>query len=314
MKNFIKKIVLFIPILFITYIFFLIVLSNTKIGNLNLFNKEKGHMFNRLQQADSLNSLDILFLGSSHAYRGFDVEFFEKKGYTAFNLGSSNQSLLQSYILLDNYISKVNPKYVIIEVNPLSFCYDGDESNLDLLINTQKTSIEASILFHSPNLININTLVYKTITNKSTKEQKNEKPEGYYKGYIRKDSVFNIPVQKVTNLQRNLKESQIKYLDKTLSLLKKNKISYFLVYAPVTENFRKYYNNFPIDSIMKDKNFINFSDLENINDSLNFYDSHHMNQSGVNIFNEILIDTLKRNIFLNSKCSKKNDNFSKNEP
>jgi hypothetical protein len=53
-----------------------------------------GHMFTRNKELNSLDSIDILVIGSSHVYRGFDPRFFSKKGIRLFNLGSSAQTPL----------------------------------------------------------------------------------------------------------------------------------------------------------------------------------------------------------------------------
>ena len=51
-----------------------------------------GHLHTRLAEVQDHAPVDILFLGSSLAYRGFDTRIWKERGYTAFNLGSSAQS------------------------------------------------------------------------------------------------------------------------------------------------------------------------------------------------------------------------------
>ena len=48
-----------------------------------------GHLYSRINEIDKYDEVDILFLGSSHAYRGFDTRIFKAEGYSSFNLGSS---------------------------------------------------------------------------------------------------------------------------------------------------------------------------------------------------------------------------------
>src|SRR5438477_3987320 len=62
-----------------------------------------GHTLQRLREVESVGSVDILFIGSSHAYRGFDPRLFAETGLTSFNLGSKAQSPLNSYFLLKHY-------------------------------------------------------------------------------------------------------------------------------------------------------------------------------------------------------------------
>ena len=40
--------------------------------------------------------------------------------------------------------------------------------------------------------------------------------------------------------------------------------------------------------------YYNFNELIKLNDSLDFYDAHHMNQTGVNIFNTKLKEVLPK--------------------
>ena len=52
-------------------------------------------MYLRKIDADTTINIDVLVLGSSHAYRGFDPRIFKKAGIKLFNFGSSGQTLLQ---------------------------------------------------------------------------------------------------------------------------------------------------------------------------------------------------------------------------
>ncbi len=91
----------------------------------------------RFTEVDTFKQVDVLFLGSSHAYRGFDNRKFDAKNITSFNLGSSSQTPIQTELLLRRYLNILNPALVIIEVSPLSFMSDGVESAPDLIANDQ---------------------------------------------------------------------------------------------------------------------------------------------------------------------------------
>ncbi|MBP7450977.1 MAG: hypothetical protein KA817_13150, partial [Flavobacteriales bacterium] len=68
-----------------------------------------GHLHTRLQEAEHVGPVDILFLGSSHAYRGFDPRVFRAHGLTTFVLGSSAQSPLQTKVLVERYLDRMRP-------------------------------------------------------------------------------------------------------------------------------------------------------------------------------------------------------------
>ena len=82
-------------------------------------------MFTRLKEVKTVKNVDILFLGSSHTYRGFDTSIFHDCGYSAFNLGSSSQTPIQTLTLANRYLKQLNPKLVVLEVYPGNFTGDG---------------------------------------------------------------------------------------------------------------------------------------------------------------------------------------------
>ena len=77
MKKFISKIFLFLLLLFIIYSSLLYVFGgiNNSRFKPNLIYKTS-HNSIRLNEVKNKENLDILFLGSSHAYRGFDTRIF----------------------------------------------------------------------------------------------------------------------------------------------------------------------------------------------------------------------------------------------
>ena len=75
---------------------------------------DKGIFQRTRSEIDTIKNVDIIFLGSSHAYRAFDPDIFQNHGFSSFNLGSSSQSPLNSYFLMKKYIQKCNT--VIMEL------------------------------------------------------------------------------------------------------------------------------------------------------------------------------------------------------
>ena len=59
-----------------------------------------GHTFTRMQDAQKTKNVDVLIVGSSHAYRGIDPRILQKDGISAFNLGSSAQTPINTKVLL----------------------------------------------------------------------------------------------------------------------------------------------------------------------------------------------------------------------
>lgn len=94
------------------------------------------HSLRRFGEVDDHGSVDIVFFGSSHAYRGFDPRLFAEAGYRAYNLGSTNQTPLNSYFLAQRHLPQLNPRLAIVEIYYATLAGDGFESTRDLLVNT----------------------------------------------------------------------------------------------------------------------------------------------------------------------------------
>ena len=94
--SFIKQVLLFAVLLVPVYCLLVILIADTVpdayTKNINHRMGAYGHVFSRFQEAASSQNIDVLILGSSHAYRGFDTRIFAEQGIRAFNLGTSAQT------------------------------------------------------------------------------------------------------------------------------------------------------------------------------------------------------------------------------
>lgn len=258
-----------------------------------------GHLYTRLNDMRSYHNVDVLFLGSSHAYRGFDTRIFKKAGISSFNLGSSAQTPIETKVLAIKYLDQLHPSTVIYEVSPALFANDGVESSLDLIAN-DKISVETvKMVFDINNLKTYNTLIY-----------------GIYRCIFKLDADVKDPIKKGidtyipggfiememryshhTTFKKekwDLKEKQWNRFNETLSLIKKHGIKIILVQAPIAPNFyNAHTNNREFDSLMNATHlsYYNFNNLQ-LDDSLYFSDEMHLNQNGVKIFNDTLIKVI----------------------
>jgi hypothetical protein len=308
MKHFIKSLLLFLPLMLISYIVLVFLwgyfVPSFFEHNLKFRIGTNGHLNSRLKEVKQSSEVDILFLGSSHTYRGFDTRVFNKHGYSSFNLGSSSQTPLQTQLLLDKHLTSLNPKLIIYEVYPKTFEIDGVESSLDIISND---NFDISSIIMSIKLNNIkvyNTLIYAFFmdilkVNANYKEPYARGNDTYISGgFVQKNiSYFNNNEKYEPNIWV-LDEKQIKRFENILTILKKKNIELILVQAPITSSlYKSYSNNNYFDSLIVSKHnkYYNFNEILNLNDSLHFYDSHHLNQSGVELFNIKLIEILRMN-------------------
>lgn len=264
-----------------------------------------GQMNTRLAEVNKYHDVDILFIGSSHAYRGFDTRIFNNKNWTCFNLGSSAQTPIQTKMLLNTYLESLSPKLIVFDVNPEMFCNEGVESALDIISNERirLSSVEMSIDVNQ--IVVYNTLLYGLFMdlsgiNKSYKQLQKVGNDRYILGgYVEKKMAF---FKHIEHEPRSwvFSNKQFDALSKIIRLSKKRNIQLILVNSPVTKSlYKSYSNNNSFDELMKQQgNYLNFNELLNLDDSLHFYNKDHLNQHGVELYNNRLIELFIQNDFL----------------
>ncbi len=304
MKKFMVKILLFIPFLSLSYILLLAIWGSFApsllITNLNYSIAGYAHMYSRMEEVKQTKNVDILFLGASFAYRGFDPRIFKAYGYKTFNLGSSNQTPVQTKILLERYLNGLNPKLIVYEVSPRTFTYDGVESALDLIANDKIDGTTLKMALTINNIRIYNTLLFgycRQLLNK-TENLKPSMVRGLDRyisgGYVTRILLtYNSGFEKYPESRWVPLQVQIDSFEGILNMIRKKRIKFCLVQSPVT---RVEYNLYRADHARieayfsgKTTNYLNFNTFLELDDSLHFLDNHHLNQNGVEIFNRELI-------------------------
>ena len=261
-----------------------------------------GHLYSRAREAENIKNPDILFLGSSHAYRGFDTRVFAKYGIKAFNLGSSSQSPINTQVFLKQYLDKIQPKFVVYEVYAGTLCTDGVESSLDMLINGKidKNAVDMSFKVH--NLMTYNTLIYGYFRQIFNLNQNITEPEKQGDDFYVENGGFveTTVARENTSLdfeksKWELNDKQIQALRENIEILQQRKIPFLLVQTPITKAlYNSKTNNKEVDDLLsKLGKYKNFTGDFNFDDRKDFYDDNHMNQKAVVEFNEKFIEYLK---------------------
>lgn len=305
MKLFIKSILTFIPFLMVTYIALIFVWGNfvpPKFQkNLKYRIGANGHLFSRLEEAEQTKNVDLLILGSSHAYREFDTRIFEKNGLSTFNLGSSAQTPIQTQTLLDRYLDELNPELILFEVYPAIFTLDGVESSLDVISNGENDLASLEMAIDINHIKVYNTLIYGLTMdllnlNSSYEEHENKEGDTYISGgYVEKEIEYFKDNVCHPSKEWEFNESQFEEFAEIIELFNERNIDIVLVQAPITSSlYNSYENNAEFDSLMSNFGlYYNFNEMLDLSDSLHFYDSDHLNQNGVEIFNRELVSVLK---------------------
>jgi hypothetical protein len=258
-----------------------------------------GFMRSRIAELKNYGEVDILFLGSSHAYRGFDTRIFSENGYKTFNLGSSSQTPVQTKMLVERYLDRLNPKRVIYEVYPASFASDGVESSLDIISSDVNDMHTISMALKINHIKTYNTLVYSLICqtlglNQTPLDPVDDGTDRYISGGYVERKITHYQPARFEEKEIALNPLQLKAFAEIVQRLKERNITLLLVYAPVSKiYYDSYTNNSYFDSLMTSHSaYINFNETLALNDSMHFYDHHHMNQNGVAVFNRALIEVL----------------------
>lgn len=294
----VRNISVFLVFSLLIYIVLLSVFGETLQGKYRPNLRYKlGHNNIRLNDVKIYKDIDVLFLGSSHAYRGFDTRIFKNNGYTTFNMGSSAQTPIQTKVLLERYLDSLNPKLVVFEVYPVLFTTEGVESSLDILANDDIDFESFKMTLFQNHIKVYNTFLYSSYKNLFydrivLKKLPLGKEYKYHEGgYVSRDlSYFKFEKQEPRELEFNKK--QFDKFESIIKMLTDKNINYILVQAPITSNrYNSFLNNDEFNLKMKTYGpYYNFNELIHLNDSLHFYDSHHLNQNGVNIFNKAFME------------------------
>lgn len=306
MKKFIIQIALFIPFALIFYIVSVALsgryASEIYKPNIHYIRGSAGHLYSRLKEVKNIeHDVDILFLGSSHTYRGFDPRNF--KNFSCFNLGSSSQTPIQTKVLIDRYLDEINPKLIIYEVFPETFSMDGIESSLDIIANDKNDIYSLEMALKTNHAKVYNSLIFGYYSdlfklNTSFSEPKKKENDLYIPGgFVEKEMLYFKSDESVDKKEWKFNNQQLRNFERILSIIKDKNIPFILVYAPITKSLNKSYtNNSYFDSLMKTytSEYYNFNHLLTLDDSLHFYDAHHLNQDGVNIFNKKLLEVIEK--------------------
>lgn len=263
-----------------------------------------GHMYSRIKDVSATKNVDILFIGSSVCYRGFDTRIFQQHGYSAFNLGSSNQTHLQSEVLLKHYLQALQPKLVVYEVSPIVLSADGVESALDIISNDKIDFASLQMALRINNTKVYSSLLYAYFKQLTAKNQNLSEPairdsiKYIQGGYEESPMQFFISDSVFPSRNYSLAKTQVNSFLRNLQFLQSHNIPYILVQAPNTKAvYKTIQNTSQIDSLYNASGtYFNFNTVPDFSDTLHFYDFNHLNQQGVILFNKKIIsilDTLK---------------------
>ncbi len=265
--------------------------------NLKYREASSGQLDLRLKDANTTKNIDLLILGSSHAYRGYDPRIFKKAGIKVFNLGSSAQTPIQTEILFNQYFEQFHAKHFIIDVYPALLASNGIESSLDLIANDCLDKNFAGMFLRQKNIIVINAAIYSYLNGIVKFSKQAKKAPGTDKyiagGFTESYKKYKAKPGKEKEFDVEIASMQMDALIRIIDKIKRSNLTYTLIQSPVTkEKYLLTKNNLEMDKIMSRLGpYYNFNNMLSLADNY-FYDDHHLNQYGVAIFNQRLLKTI----------------------
>ena len=254
-----------------------------------IFNPNEGYLNRKLVEVEEFESVDIVFFGSSHSYRGFDTRIFEEHGITSFNLGSSAQTHIQTNYFLKTYLEDLNPGLVVYEVYPEMFTNEGVESTINIISATDDVDLEIfNLLYETRDIRAVNTLLFSIFEPRDPEiiNSGNIGEDTYVPGgFVEKKLSYNTE----TAVNRNWKPlpKQKAAFRENIQFLKAHDVPYLFVQAPYTFSYN---NQLEIDNFMSENGgYYNFNNIMNLSPQKDFYDDSHLNQNGVKKLNLELI-------------------------
>lgn len=301
MKKLIVRMSAFIVFGVFIYLLCICVLGISKITvkNMNFFYCTPDRLLLRIEEIKQFDSLDIVFLGSSRSFMGFDPRIFSTYGYSSYNFSSLAQTPLQTRYLYDKYVKDIDVDLVVFEVNPDVFRTEGTEATISLINNDYIDYEMLKLVWKIKQPMVYNTFVFRCLQSILGHKLLFTADIGSFvkgTGYVPSmgTNMNYLNLFKPDTIHCN--SEQITEFKKLLNTLNTQHRKYILVQAPVSKNYYKsLIGTDEFDKLMNSfGEYYNFNNLITMDDSLDFNDHHHLNSTGVQKFNNALIRIIKR--------------------
>lgn len=286
---FLTKIFIFIVFLIIAIIFFGKKYAKTTTENIiNSYNQKRFEEFYNLKK----DTLDLVFVGSSHSYCTFDPEIFDNYlNINSYQMGMPLQNPMSTYYTILEILNYQKPKAIVMEIYWGLLNSDFDLNQTKTLFQVLKNKklkeqyISEAFSLEEKLKYKINILKYQAdffafkgneykqkIKNKfNLKDIQTEKQVGteYYKdkGFIFSDYKMLPNEFNKTNQFRffdgkdwTFSKVQKEYLNKIIKLCKDNNINLMFVTAPIANVSMEYIKNYKLVY----NEILNFSNKNNI--------------------------------------------------
>lgn len=259
------------------------------------------------------NSIDLIVLGSSHAYTSLNPYLIESEtGLKAYDFCTQQQPLWITYYYLKEALKYQHPKYIVLESHMAvvgNYDYAEEQVNRDAIdkmkfsinkINTIKNSVKDK---NDRESYYLNIIKYHSRYKELNSVDIKKAFLGYTvdnKGYIALEEngyIFNND-SKFTDNDSELYKKNREYLYKIINLTKKENINLIIVKTPTSYNHEEMAKLNYIKKIAQENDILfldyinNMTDL-NLDYNNDFYDVGHLNKNGSIKFTKKFIEYLE---------------------
>lgn len=263
----------------------------------------KYHSLRRFREARAKGPVDVVFLGSSHAYRGFDPRLFAAEGLTSMNLGSTAQAPGDSEYVARQYLPALAPRIVVVEVYYGTLASDGLESARDLLVNTPASLSMNELAWSTWDLGAIGFSTAKTLGfagDESQATQAETPLETYVEGGYVESTSHRAATSDGPPLEVDIRDDQLLHLEHLTAFVRSTGAAVVWVSHPLpADHLARIPHRAPIRARIERAadavgvSYWDYGDELGLDPLADFYDFHHLNASGVERFDRALLDRLR---------------------
>lgn len=271
-------------------------------------------------------NIDVLVLGSSHAYRAFDPQVIERElegNKKVFNFGSAAQTPVTSYFVLQEVLEKHRPKLVIYDIYFMVFTSNDQLRNGRFNWQQMKGGNAKRKFFlngfsmdEKVALSLFPAYVYKDYIkskiNKLLGRNYMPLPKGTYqgKGFVSKSDTLSLEELQYSNqfdvfeidtdalLQRNLE-----YLEHLKNYCADKQIELVFTSSPMPAisvekiaTYTRFYHHFNLLAEQWGIRYLdyNMKRVKGLSDASHYYDDDHMNRAGAKVFSSAFANDLNQ--------------------
>jgi hypothetical protein len=256
---------------------------------------EGGGTYVKFREFNGNEKWDIVILGSSHAYRGYDPRIFESKGYKTFNLGTSDQNMMCSYYIAKNYLNRSNCRMVILDLYDRVFTQQNLESMSDVVHNITSDKAAFQVAMSSRDIRGLNMFTLRQFN--KLRAPLNIDTNGFVNGFYPTNTYLTPPASKRIVWKYHTNDFQMEYFRKLIEYLQSEGIQLVLTEHPMPALYTPQDHELFVADIQAIANEYKLVYLDYMKDSSMtgiryFADETHLNVEGVTAYNNKLINDM----------------------